>query len=101
MQGDIQVLSTTPKDRYVAISHVWSDGLENPNANALLTCQVKQIFRLVNNLYCTSRESIAFCIDTLCCPVELSSARARAIILMRETYQSANKVLVLDSYLQS
>ncbi|KAF2008145.1 hypothetical protein P154DRAFT_516866 [Amniculicola lignicola CBS 123094] len=43
--GDIalHVQTAQPSDRYVAMSHVWSDGLGNPNSNALPKCQVRQI----------------------------------------------------------
>jgi hypothetical protein len=34
---------------YVAISHVWSDGLGNPQANALPLCQAQRLARLARN----------------------------------------------------
>ncbi|RDL30357.1 Uncharacterized protein BP5553_10235 [Venustampulla echinocandica] len=101
LQDSIQVLSVMPTIRYVAISHVWSDGLGNPNANTLPDCQVESIARFVSNLYHPLEGIIPFWIDTLCCPVEPYSARAQAISLMRKTYQGADKVLVIDSYLQA
>ncbi|KAF2475458.1 uncharacterized protein BDR25DRAFT_340204 [Lindgomyces ingoldianus] len=39
-------LKTRPaqsRDRFIAISHVWSDGLGNPNSNALPRCQLNQL----------------------------------------------------------
>jgi len=32
------------KERYIAISHVWSGGLGNPNANELPACQVRGLY---------------------------------------------------------
>lgn len=99
LQDGIQILPATPGGRYVAISHVWSDGLGNPDANALPHCQLEYIGHSVNNLYHPSKRPTAFWIDTLCCPVEPYGARTQAINLMRKTYQDADKVLVIDSYL--
>lgn len=31
----------SPRLRYIAISHVWADGLGNPNANAMRQCQLQ------------------------------------------------------------
>ncbi|KAL8876663.1 MAG: hypothetical protein Q9198_005180 [Flavoplaca austrocitrina] len=36
--------------RYFAISHVWNEGLGNPNANLLPSCQIKRITGLMNNV---------------------------------------------------
>ena len=92
------VSSATEKD-YVAISHVWSDGLGNNEANAIPTCQFNRISKLVTDLYGGS--SRPFWLDTLCFPLEPPEAYELALIRMRSTYLDANKVLVLDGYLLS
>ncbi|KAJ6485581.1 hypothetical protein C8R45DRAFT_1214337 [Mycena sanguinolenta] len=56
---------------YVAISHVWSDGLGSTTETGLPSCQVRRIAQLV--------------------------AQGHAIILMAETYRRAEVVLVIDS----
>lgn len=38
----LQVHSRVEGSSYVAVSHVWADGLGNPNCNALPTCQLSQ-----------------------------------------------------------
>ncbi|MCJ1327321.1 hypothetical protein MMC10_003989 [Thelotrema lepadinum] len=86
--------------KYVAISHVWSDGLGNPWHNALPQCQLRRICNSVKNLH-QSDEPSFFWVDTICCPRESIEARLQAIALMGETYNGANKTLVLDNYLQS
>ncbi|OJD35309.1 sugar transporter stl1 [Diplodia corticola] len=84
---------------YVAISHVWSDGLGNPRANSLPRCQLLRIQRYVDDLYGEEYEKpIPFWIDTICVPLERSS-RKKAIRRMGDTYRFADKVLVLDSWL--
>ncbi len=45
-QGDdlnLQVTTRLPSSQYVAISHVWADGLGNPHQNALPTCQLRNL----------------------------------------------------------
>ena len=97
----ITVVSANSRTQYVAISHVWSDGLGNPVANTLPWCQVLKIANLVDQLNCSPNQPILFWIDTLCCPISPSTARKRAIRLMRRTYREASMVLVLESYIQS
>ena len=46
----LRVERWTPDLSYVAISHVWADGMGNPSANALPECQLKKLKRLVNGL---------------------------------------------------
>jgi hypothetical protein len=85
--------------RYVAISHVWSDGLGNSKANAIPLCQFRRISRLVSILY--NGETVPFWLDTLCFPLEPEEAYNTALIRMRDSYENADKVLVLDGYLLS
>lgn len=43
----VEVVAHTPDTRYVAISHVWADGLGNPMGNSLPTCQLSYILKQV------------------------------------------------------
>ncbi|RTE69028.1 hypothetical protein BHE90_016592 [Fusarium euwallaceae] len=54
---DLKVIKCTPWTTYTAVSHVWSDGLGNPEENSLFLCQ---LFRL--------RRMIRECFDPDCCP---------------------------------
>ncbi|KAL9617148.1 MAG: hypothetical protein Q9160_008045 [Pyrenula sp. 1 TL-2023] len=93
---------------YVAISHVWSDGLGNPTENSLPRCQLLRLQRLVNNLYHTevvddndhAMNPIYFWIDTLCVPLQ-EEYRMKAIVLMNQSYENAEKTLVIDSWLEN
>ena len=99
--GDIIcIVEGQPDTRYVAISHVWSDGLGNPYTNAMSQCQLLEISRLVQDLYPRGEPSVLFWIDTLCCPVEPMEARRSAISKMRYIYSGADQVLVLDRRLR-
>lgn len=83
---------------YVAISHVWSDGLGNPYQNTLPQCQLLQIQDWVNQLYDKSLWPVPFWIDTICVPLDREH-RSFAIQRMSSTYETADKVLVLDGWL--
>jgi hypothetical protein len=121
-------LSVTPRTistRYTVISHVWSDGLGNPFANALPTCQLQRLYVQLRSLppdhesgvvslgslqvdwtrqsfvRHPSRRSPMFWMDTLCIPVhpEHGHLRDRAITQMASIYAAAVQELVLDAEL--
>ena len=96
----LAVKSASDVVHFVAISHVWSDGLGNPHTNSLPSCQLLRLQSLVNNLYPNTSEQKWFWIDTLCVPIN-RSIRNIAIRRMVSVYQSADLVLVLDSALLS
>ena len=99
---ELDVVASSPKIRYIAISHVWADGLGNPHRNDLKACQLKYLWDCLKNLYAKSRSkmgSIYVWIDTLCCPLE-PQLQTKALGLTRETYSCAAAVLVLDAELE-
>ena len=117
----IDVVASRPDSRYVALSHVWADGLGNPYANALPRCQLSYIGQLINNLDVAAHsrairgldfkekdggvrreheeevEELLLWCDTLCCPVRPEAAKLLALEYMYPTYQYACHVLVLDA----
>ena len=110
----VEIVAYTPETPYVAISHVWADGLGYPKGNSAPACQLSYIMERVNSL----RDSTAFFaesvtgapdiqgrplliwLDTLCCPVSPKEAHSLALAQMRSTYLDARHVLVLESGLQ-
>lgn len=94
----LRLIKSEKEMRYVATSHVWSHGRGNPMANSLPQCQLSYISEKVNALY-PDEETIAFWIDTICCPVKPVQALAMALERMAATYENADKVLALDSTL--
>ncbi|OAP61420.1 hypothetical protein AYL99_03623 [Fonsecaea erecta] len=82
---------------YVAISHVWADGLGNRADNQLPRCQIVRLAGLVSTL--TGKEAQPFWIDTFGVPRDLEQ-RKKALAVMEPTYRLAEKVLVLDGGLQ-
>src|SRR5271170_2727583 len=91
-------------DKYIAISHVWSDGLGNPMVdgskyNGLTECQISRLYGFCQKLLPDS--PVLLWMDTLCIPAEdqYRSQRKKAIRTMRSIYMKAAKVLVLDAEL--
>ncbi|KAL4902932.1 hypothetical protein BDW74DRAFT_54652 [Aspergillus multicolor] len=109
--------------KYIAFSHVWSDGLGNPTANTLPQCQLLRIQSLLDELVSGIRSvdlvnrlafrelwkkkfhgsSLLFWMDTMCIPVadEHRELRSKAIKSMKAVYERAFRVLVLDGDIQS
>ena len=97
----IRLIGSEEKTRYVALSHVWSQGRGNPKSNSLPLCQLSLISEKVNALYSDEDTPVPFWIDTLCCPVGPPLTQALALERMAITYKNADKVLVIDSSLDS
>ncbi|KAL9615725.1 MAG: hypothetical protein Q9160_009308 [Pyrenula sp. 1 TL-2023] len=97
---------------FVAISHVWADGLGNPDANALPRCQMQRLSDTVQGL--TGQSDMPFWLDTICVPPDTAlnnmdpnvsekqrKAQDQAIAKMRQTYEESFHVLVLDAWIIS
>lgn len=96
----IDLIKSNPDTKYVAISHIWSEGLGNELQNGLPRCQLLALSGFVKELYDSEAGQILFWIDSICCPRIPDDLRGIAISKMRDTYAKADKVLVLDSWLQ-
>ncbi|KAI0773617.1 hypothetical protein C8Q74DRAFT_769811 [Fomes fomentarius] len=85
----VRSASDTP---YIAISHVWADGMGSSTDRGLPMCQVLRLASYAKSLL---PETHAFWIDSLCVP-SATIPRRRAIKLMAKTYEDAACVLVID-----
>ncbi|KAI5840998.1 hypothetical protein DFP73DRAFT_131766 [Morchella snyderi] len=85
-------ITKNSKEIYVAVSHVWSDGLRGSTKEGLPTCQLERIDRMVREIAPDGKG--AFWVDTICIPEE---KREEGIRLMGRTYKGAAKVLVIDA----
>ena len=98
---------------YTAITHVWADGLGNPDGNTLPACQFSRLYSSLDSLSdrneglslarnawsrLSKKDTVYLWIDTLCIPRE-KALRKKAINLMYSVYQKATKVLLLDESL--
>lgn len=95
----IDVVSSKGDKQYVALSHVWADGLGNPAANALPRCQLAHVARIVKKLEQASGGPLILWLDTLCCPTTSPPHRQQCLLRMRDIYSQASHVLVLDAHL--
>ena len=93
MKNELSVLRAS-EISYVAISHVWADGLGSTTEGGLPTCQIQGLSKKVKQI--PSSDTGAFWMDSLCVP-EKRELRKRAIGLMAKTYRDASATLVLDS----
>ncbi|QIW98933.1 hypothetical protein AMS68_004451 [Peltaster fructicola] len=98
----VEVVSSREHSIYVALSHVWADGLGNPSGNALPRCQLTFVANAVQNLAREAgHDKILLWLDTLCCPVKSLTHRLLCIVRMRQIYEEATHVLVLEAALAS
>lgn len=47
----LQLVEKKSSSKYTAISHVWADGLGNPQANAFPICQLKALYKRLKKLH--------------------------------------------------
>ena len=117
-----KVVRATFKSKFFAVSHVWSGGLGNPQANQLPMCQIMRLYNIGIELEsdtfrkgCFSKCHISssmlkflkrkkqkclLWIDTLCIPVNNKSLRMMAINSMARIYAAAQSIAILDHELQ-
>ena len=108
MDLELQALNLAEKHDtvFVAISHVWSDGLGNPHQNSISMCQLKQVQdqveRASSRLETSPPRKYFFWLDTLCVPVGngMDIVRSAAIQQMVHVYKLARLTLVLSKDLR-
>ncbi|KAI7482044.1 hypothetical protein KC351_g6005 [Hortaea werneckii] len=87
---------------YVALSHVWAEGLGNPIANALPLCQLNYVYKWVEQLRLEpgiQQGKLLVWLDTLCCTVSSPKHRNMCLQQMQQIYREAKAVLILDAQL--
>jgi hypothetical protein len=122
---DLRVTQCDGTITYTAISHVWSDGLGNPNSNKLNFCKlsnirdvlienaasraakmpyVERVFRTIARFILDpmSNKRLYFWLDTFCIPVSSSRPELKRLAIRHITpvFQGADDVLVLDAGLR-
>ncbi|KAJ5611493.1 hypothetical protein N7528_008598 [Penicillium herquei] len=87
--------------KFVAISHVWSDGLMGTSETGLPACQIEHLANLAYTAATISAQSDTYqgpwylWIDAMCIPAD-SRVRKLAITKMRQVYSNAALTIVLD-----
>jgi hypothetical protein len=94
----LEVLRDKSTRPYVALSHVWKDGLGNEKSNSLSQCQLARIQKAVNSLFGNAMcRSYPFWMDTLLVPQGYDVEKQKTLNRMTKIYKDADKVLVIDS----
>jgi hypothetical protein len=93
----ISVVSNKYPKTYHVVSHVWIDGLGNPQTNSMPSCQLKRLDERMQHAI-----GHHLWIDALCVPVAHEHKRFRALALdsMATIYRDAVEVWVMDAELQ-
>ena len=83
---------------YVAISHVWADGLGNEKSNSLPICQLKRLKGIIQGLQSqlSTEKPLTLWIDTLSVPSTQKIAKRHVLKRLVDIYKHATAVLVLD-----
>ena len=101
----VEIVPSQSTSCYIALSHVWADGLGNPVQNSLPRCQLEFLHKTIEEynkkLNSGADQEMLLWIDTLCCPVEPGNAKNIALASMKKTYLEATRVLVLDTLLRT
>ncbi|GAB1309869.1 hypothetical protein MFIFM68171_00079 [Madurella fahalii] len=95
----IKLVEQNDETPYVAISHIWADGLGNLARNGIPRCQMLRMSQISRQILAPNAGACYFWLDTLCCPpdsMDQPNEQNLALDLMRDTYAKANTVLVLD-----
>lgn len=85
--------------RFIAVSHVWSDGLSPNDGKGLPKCQLNRLRDTMKKSPDT--KDLPFWIDSLCVPLDSVELQNKAIQNMGQVYSHAYTVLVLDSTLRT
>ena len=88
--------SALPGD-YVAISHVWVDGLGSTTEAGIFACQARRLGDLVARL--SNQSGTPLWMDSVCIPGSREH-RQKSIGLLRNIYRNAAQVLVVDKTIQ-
>ncbi|KAF4545916.1 Het domain-containing protein [Lasiodiplodia theobromae] len=91
-------VALTSDGPYVAISHVWTDGMGSNTETGLPACQLWKLAALAQALLPSSEGR--FWLDALCVPKQ-PAARQQALKLMGQAYRDAEYVVVRDASIEA
>ena len=98
----VEIVASQSDSRYLALSHVWADGLGNAKANALPRCQLLQLRKFTQSLGAKlspeePQIELLFWCDTMCCPATPGESKNLVLAQMKNIYEKSTCVLVLDA----
>ena len=92
----VRALSAESEEEYIAVSHVWVDGIGGKTETGLKQCQVERLHALCHSI--ANSGSRYFWVDSLCIP-RCENDRGlyvKALDSIKTVYSRASHVLVLD-----
>lgn len=96
----VTAISKTNPEQFVAISHVWADGLGGKTEKGLNKCQVQRVSALCSNVHEIQGQAW-FWLDCLCIPRDCKKEiYYRALDSIKDVYKCASSVLVLDKIIE-
>lgn len=96
----VAIHSSTGRPKFVAFSHVRSDGLGSSTSNSLPRCQLLFLQKLGNELLPNEPAPVHFYMDTLAVPLK-GPAKRSALRNLQHIFRIADEALVLDSDLST
>lgn len=96
--GERLAVALSSSGPYVALSHVWTDGMGSNTETGLPACQVWKLAALAQALLPASEGR--FWLDALCVPRQ-PAARQQALRLMGQAYRDAEYVVVRDASIEA
>lgn len=104
----LRVRKRERSSRYVALSHVWADGLGNPAQCALPCCQIERLYETVKRVLRLPSlgrkdniDPVLLWMDTLCIPPSDPVIRMAQIDKMASIYKGARTCLIMDNELMA
>ncbi|CZR69304.1 uncharacterized protein PAC_19204 [Phialocephala subalpina] len=87
---------------YIAISHVWADGIRGSTETGLNLCQIEQLLSGLCHSDKLALPTTRFGLDCLCIPRPESDSGAyiQALVGIRNVYINASSVLVVDKTIE-
>lgn len=100
MRLAVHALSAETQNEYIAISHVWVDGIGGKTETGLNQCQVERLHALSCSLVKSGNP--LFWVDSLCIPRCENDRKlyVKALDSIKTVYSRASHVLVLDKGIQ-
>jgi hypothetical protein len=97
----VSAISVGTSGDYVAISHVWVDGIGGSPEKGLLYCQVLRLATLSARALGRPNIPTNFWVDSLCIPRSKKETYYKALFRIRDVYMCASTVLVVDKLIQT
>jgi hypothetical protein len=95
----VKAASNNNRIDYIAVSHVWADGLGGKTESGLNQCQIERLRKLCTSISETANNAW-FWVDSLGIPRRDKNIYYKALVGIRDVYINASAVLVIDKTIE-